>query len=226
MALKLTDYSSYREQMSSGTTLLKGENTMPQMKTLALGCFLSFALYYCIFVLTPLARTSTQAQTMQVDEKHTISILLDEVRQLRLALQAANLNGYRAQITIERLRLQQERTDRLMKELEFTRTQINEENSNRAQVVESVKFSESRLAKEFDVTRRADIEQEYKMLKAGLERYSQEEQRLRERETQLSTQLQVEQAKLNEINGRLDTWEQQLEKWQVMEKSQPSVKRP
>ena len=55
-----------------------------------------------------------------------------------------------------------------------------------------------------DPNAHADSESFIKVVKANLARLTQEDERLRSRETALDTELQAAQAKLNELNGQLD----------------------
>ncbi len=172
---------------------------------------------WCLMAPRPtLAQQASQpvapAQAGQSDQMQMLRALLDEVRQLRLALQRNNLTAYRAQILLERLRAQQERVDRLTRELEALRNELVESKPHQAQMAEVLKGIESRLNQETDQARRNELEMEQRMVKAQLEQQAQRDERQREREAKLMAQLQIEQAKLEEINSRLDALENELEK--------------
>ena len=66
-------------------------------------------------LLTVAKAYSSSAQPVQSEQ--TMQALLGEVRQLRLVLQRGNLNTHHAQITVERMKLQQQRVDRLHTQL-------------------------------------------------------------------------------------------------------------
>ena len=155
--------------------------------------------------------------TTQKDEQ-TLRSLLDEVRQLRVALQRANLNAYRAQITVERLRIQQDRVDRLARELEGVRREIMETESWSARLTERLKDLENQMNLETNASRRAQIETEYKDVKYGIEEGAKRQGQRRERETHLGKELQAEQLKLNELNDRLEALDREIEK-QVTEET-------
>lgn len=159
----------------------------------------------------------TNEAATQKDEQ-TLRSLLDEVRQLRVALQRANLNAYRAQITVERLRIQQDRVDRLARELEGVRREISEQGGWLARLPERLKDLENQLNVETNPTRRAQIETEYKDHKFSLEQTTKRAEQRREREAELGKQLQAEQLKLNELNDRLETLDREIEK-QVTEET-------
>jgi tetrahydromethanopterin S-methyltransferase subunit G len=144
--------------------------------------------------------------------------LLNEVHQLRLAIQRSNLNTYHAQVTLERFRLQQQRVDRLSERLENVRAEIAEIKPHQARALEDFKQIEDELAKETDPGKRRYLEGVQQPTREKLERLIQ----MQEQEAQLIAQLQLEQIKLNELNERLDTLQKELE---VVEKLLPSGKR-
>ena len=55
-----------------------------------------------------------------------------------------------------------------------------------------------------DLNRRAELESQIKLMKGELERLVRESERLQEREAAIDTEVQTNQAKLNELNGQLD----------------------
>lgn len=108
--------------------------------------------------------------------------------------------------------------DRLIEKLEGVRAEISRLRSRQARSPEDLKFIENELRKETDPAKRRDLEQAQQMLKHLPEELAQLEQQ----EAQLLAQLQPEQARLNEFNERLDTWQKELE---ALDKPQPSGKR-
>ena len=170
------------------------------------------------------AYSSSAVQPVQGDQ--TMQALLGEVHQLRLVLQRANLNTYHAQITIERMKLQQQRVDRLTTQLGEVRKQLAETRKAWSWIPGNMKTEEMRLTQETEATKRAEMERSIQRLKAELDELTQKEQQEQVYETQLQAQLQAEQAKLSELNERLDTLQRELETQMSSEKPQPSGKRP
>jgi hypothetical protein len=148
------------------------------------------------------------------------------VRELRLALQRSNLNTYHTQITIERMKLQQQRVDRLTSQLGDIRRQLADTRKALSQKSTELKSQEMTLAQETDATQRADRERYIRSLKTEFEETTQKEQQEQGYETQFQAQLQIEQAKLNELNEQLDTLQRELETQMSSDKPQPSGKRP
>jgi hypothetical protein len=69
---------------------------------------------------------------------------------------------------------------------------------------QQIKDTEELLERTLDPNGRLDMESRIKSMKAGLARIAPEEDRLRNRETTLETELQNLQAKLSELNSQLD----------------------
>jgi chromosome segregation ATPase len=170
------------------------------------------------------AFTGTVEQPVQADQ--TLQALLNEVRELRLAIQRANLKTYHAQVTTERMKLQQQRVDHLMAQLDGARNQIAATRKDIAQKLASLKGNDVGLAQETKAEERADRERYSQSLKTELEELTRKEQNEQALESQLNGQLQLEQLKLNEYNERLDKLERELEAQLSDEKSQQGAKRP
>lgn len=170
----------------------------------------------------PQAITNSVNQAQQGDNGQPMQALLNEVRQLRIAIQRSNLNTYHAQVTLERLRIQQQSVDRLNEKLGEVRERIAKAKIDQAQLPEHLRTVESKLSQETDPAKRRELENTQNQLKFESERLTQLETQGREMEAQLNGQLQTEQAKLNELNDRLDILQKELE---IEAKPQPNGKR-
>jgi chromosome segregation ATPase len=172
----------------------------------------------CVSFNNPKALTAPVNQSLPDDNEQPMQALVNEVRQLRLAIQRSNFSNYHAQVTLERLRMQQPRVDRLSEELMKVRAEISEIRSRQARLPEDLRRIENELLKETDPAKRRELEQAQQMFK----RYPEELAQWQEQEVQLIARLQPEQAKLNELNESLDALQKELE---VEYKSQPVGKR-
>jgi hypothetical protein len=76
---------------------------------------------------------------------------------------------------------------------------------------EQIKYVEAVLARLTEQNRREQVELEVKEMKARVASWSREEEQLREREAALTSELQIEQNKLSELNGQLETMVWQLD---------------
>ncbi|HLJ45564.1 MAG TPA: hypothetical protein VKU01_06135 [Bryobacteraceae bacterium] len=151
-----------------------------------------------------------QAPTPAPDNS-TLQALLQEVHELRLALERSTLIGPRVEIAVQRLRLQQEQVTRTTGQLYDARREIDqaigEQNKTAAQVEGLGKESQEST----DPARRQSIESIVKQLKFEGEQQQKSLESLRSREAELSARLQTEQASLDELRSRLDRLEQSLE---------------
>jgi len=92
----------------------------------------------------------------------------------------------------------------LTRQLENIHSQAADMRSARPQLEQQIKDAEDQLDRTPEPNAHADLESRIKAAKANLTRMTQEEERLRNRETALDGQLQTEQLKLNELNNQLD----------------------
>jgi predicted nucleic acid-binding Zn-ribbon protein len=95
--------------------------------------------------------------------------------------------------------------------LEDTRDQIANLQVQTTQMGEQARASESELDREADSKLRAAMEAELKGFKQIIEPLKQRIEQLKERETRLNLELQTEQGKLNELEGRLEGLEREIE---------------
>jgi len=193
----------------------------------------------CLFFLTTLGfasfgrsqtTTNNPAKAAQGENEQTMQALLYEVRQLRLAIQRSNLSSYQAQVIIERMRSQQLSVDRLTDRLRETRDQIFNWKIRTAleqsELQDRLKGWEDRLSEPVDDSTRHAREADLAITKKKLGLMAQEEAWMREKESQLAGQLQIEQARLAELNEQLETLRRELETPPAENKQPQSGKRP
>jgi predicted nucleic acid-binding Zn-ribbon protein len=144
------------------------------------------------------------------EDQELIKALLVEVRLLRQAFERLNLNGYRSQILVERIRAQNDKVARLSRSVDDARDEVSDTLTAVNQINERMKSTDAMVQQETDEKRRAPMEQELKELKLVADVQKQREQRVREREHRLTEQLRLEQAKLDDFEGRLDALEREI----------------
>jgi chromosome segregation ATPase len=173
------------------------------------------------------ASTNSAVQAGQSDGGQPMQELVSEIRQLRLAIQKTNLSTYHAQITIERMKLQQQRVYSLDAQLGAIRNQLASTRKILSQLSAQLKSCEEVHARETDAAARTVREGEIRGIKAELEEMIQKEQQQQEAETQLNTQFMLAQATLADLNERLDALQRELETHMTADKpQQQSGKRP
>jgi chromosome segregation ATPase len=141
--------------------------------------------------------------------------LLEEVRQLRLAVQKGSLSQHRSQLLLERIARQQDRVEGLNAEIEQVREQL-QVLSQPGRYDEELKGMEEAISRARNPQERARLEEAYDALKRSLEEQRQADQkeleRQRERERALAARLQTEQARLAELQEQLEAIEREMDK--------------
>jgi len=196
-----------------------------RIKSISIICL----LFLTVVVFASFGRSQTATSNTKVaqgDNEQTMQALLNEVRQLRLAIQRSNLSAYHAQLIIERMRSQRQLMDRLAERLRETRDRIANGKIPQAEFQHELKKIERLLSQDWPAERRQDMEEQQDMFKTRLAALAKEETRLQEVESQLTAQLQIEQARLAELNDQLDALQRELEMAPVENKSSQGGKRP
>lgn len=171
------------------------------------------AIAFITLVLCGLSwvKASSGQTSVEQRDNQTVTALLDEVRQLRLVMQRSGVAGYRAQITLERLKLQQARVDELLKEQTELRNRIKDFEQNIPNLTGQAAELQKMVGVATTPTERNDHERMIRRVNEAIEREKQQTQELREREPQVAARLQTEQVKLAELNESLDKLERELE---------------
>src|SRR5262245_64639532 len=114
------------------------------------------------------------------------------------------------------MRSQQQIVERLNERLRNTREEILRWKMyfplQQTEMQNQLKILETSVRESVEPNSRQRYEGEIEITKQRLGLLTQEETLLRERESQLTTQLQIEQAKLSELNDQLDSVQRELEK--------------
>ena len=184
-----------------------------------LGKLVTASFLSILLVSTAAAQTEKPAE-----ENQTLRTLLSEVRQLRKTMQTTGLNAYRGQLILERMRLANEQVERMAQKLEAAREDVEKIERTIPSFEEKSKVMETVLQQETDIARRAKLEFEIKEHKQQMERYKLLLTRAREREQQMSTELKTSQARLSELENRLDLLEREIEN--EIERLRSESKRP
>ena len=161
----------------------------------------------CLFVLVTsffAMPESALSQSARPTSEQSLQELVKEVRQLRATIQRMNAAAYKAQVALERLRLQQEQVSRISRDLNDIRDNLSELRSQQNRLKELVTRTESGV--ETGVKHPGELA----AIKAEFDTLNQRELRLSARETQLANELELERAKLNELNDRLNALELEI----------------
>lgn len=157
------------------------------------------------------AQSANGVQTAPDQDKQVLLELLQEMRQLRVALQRMQVVSQRAQVTLERIRLQQTHVDSISRTLENLRTHLADVKAARPAIEDDMRDMDELLNRTTDTSKRSDIEAQMKETKARLNTQTREEEQSHQRELELTGDLQAAQAKLNDLNTQLDSIMRELE---------------
>src|SRR5712692_9571580 len=152
---------------------------------------------------------SAMAQNGSSDPQ-TLQTLLTEVHQLRLALERSTQIAPRIQIAVERLKLQQEQVARVARQLDDLRRELDRNRESQPKIQQRLEQVSSAAAETADPQQRKDFDVVVKEVKLQSEQAEKSLQQLQVREGELASQLQSEQARLTELNDRLDQMERAL----------------
>jgi DNA repair exonuclease SbcCD ATPase subunit len=173
--------------------------------------FVQIAILLCLLGVAAYGQPPAANSKPAESDAQTVKALLDEVRQLRQVLQRNSVATYRAQVTLERLKLQQTQVNELIKEQTELRNDIKEMGRHVSQMPGQVAELEKMQAAATTPSERNEREMMIKGVKGEMENAKLRLQDLREREPQVTARLQTEQAKLHELNESLDKLERELE---------------
>ena len=167
---------------------------------LSLVCMLLLLVSFFAAPQDAVAQTKAAQQTSE----QSLQELVREVRQLRTTLQRINSAMYKGQVMIERLKLQQEQVARLSHEIGQVREELSELRGHQSRFKEALTNAEA--AVEAGTRKREELQD----VKMQLESFKEREERLVAREARLSNELELERARLNDLNDRLNALELEL----------------
>lgn len=148
--------------------------------------------------------TATESQGMQA--------LVAEVRQLRKDLQTSNGNALKAQVLLYRMQFQETAIARASERFNEARSRLTGVQHHRTEVTTTLKRLEEALENtETSSEDRKRFQTEISANKQELEALAVEEQQQQSAEMDAEEQLRTEQAKLNDIEERVDRLEKALD---------------
>jgi len=163
-----------------------------------------FSVCFLSFCASTLGQSPSSEQGMQA--------LVAEVRQLRKDLQASNGNALKAQILLQRLQFQEAAVARASERLNDARGRLAATQRHRAEVADtSRRFAELLENTETSSEDRQRFQGEISAKKQELEALAAVEQQQQAAEMEAEEQLRTEQAKLNELEERVDRLEKNLD---------------
>ena len=163
-----------------------------------------FSVCFLLFCASTLGQAPSNEQGMQA--------LVAEVRQLRKDLQMSNGSALKAQVLLYRLQVQEAAVARASERVSDSRGRLADTRRHLAEVTGRQKRLEESLDNaEISPADRKEFQVEIAAGKVQLENVTAEEQQRQAAEMDAEEQLRTEQAKLNELEERMDRLEKALD---------------
>ena len=140
----------------------------------------------------------------------TLSMLLAEVRQLRLALERTATTAPQIQLLGARLTVQNDRLARASADHDQARRELEDVTSESGELQRRLEEMEPSARETLKPELQRQVEEQANGMKQALAMLAAREQRLRAREAELAATLSAEQAQWFELNRRLDELERTL----------------
>jgi len=164
------------------------------------------------FGVIVLATSVAFCQTPPVKDRDALQALLDEVHQLRLAMEGMTGAAQRVQIALYGLQMQDSAVARATQRLDTARNKCLGLDGNRHHTAAEVQRMESGLASSTITEREAkEFKERLPGLKRELEEQTAEAQTCQAAEAEASSQLRNDQAKLLDLQDRIGRLDKALE---------------
>ena len=159
--------------------------------------------------------------------------LLNEMRQLRFALQQNALQQHRSALTLERIRREQDVIDMLEMDRSDLSDQVGDLSAEGRydEDLDAIRQYDGEIAEASDPREKAELAQEQSRVKRSLERKKKTDgeqlERLRERIKELDTKLQTSRSTIAFLRSQLDVLEREMERQvENAERKQAARNRP
>jgi hypothetical protein len=167
-------------------------------------------LALCLAVGLGLSAANASAQPSSTTTADPIPALLVEVHALRLALEQSAAVTPRVQLTLARLKIEEQRITQLAAQLDRARQELMQAHLLSQKWSEDVVDVEKRLQTEGNDKERKGLEIGLSDLKSRLKTQIASEEQIRNRENDAMQALNTEQSRWIELNSRLDELERLL----------------
>ena len=186
------------------------------MRTLvAISAFCLIAL----IVVTPrhaFAQSAAPAPQGQSATDQELREIAGELRLLRAEMRRISINAQRAQVLIDRIRLQQEQVARVRRDIGDVQEKLEQVRSDQARAKAMIKAV--RKQQEAGVRDEEDV----KAFTLAIEEFDNREQALLRKEAALATELELAQGNLAELDSKLDEIEREMAQPAADDKGQPA----
>lgn len=168
----------------------------------------TFGCLLCLLALVAAATVSPSPAGKAPNDPPTgndaaLARLLDEVHQLRVALERTSVANNRFQVAIERMRIQQAHMESIQRELGGVRSEISNLESSKESVNDRLQGFEERSG-QLAGSEYEELQAEVKRVKQAAAAIDRDLQTRRNREMELTSRLRQEETRLHEMDRELD----------------------
>lgn len=147
------------------------------------------------------------AASAQAADAQTLQTIAAEIQELRLAFERSNMITARLQLAFQRAQAQERRVDTLSREFDEARRQLSGDQMQHQRFIEEMTDLQNRIHQTPEGPARRQLEDQLKGMKSHLQMGGEQMRLRQEREIELRTAVQNEQARLKEFNERLSALE-------------------
>jgi hypothetical protein len=164
--------------------------------------------------ITSGARAQQPASAETTTDRATIQALLAEVRQLRMAIERSTSILPRINLAAQRYQMQQDRVDRLSRELRDVQNQASQQAAERDRLAGTLKRIEADSSEARDPAQRKEFEEAKRQLTFEIEQVAARERARQAQEIELLSQLQTERTNLSFFSDQLNALDKALQQQQ------------
>lgn len=146
----------------------------------------------------------------QASDTPTLQTLISEVRQLRIAIQAGNVFNHRAQIIIERIKIENDQLNTIKQTIEQLDDEIHTINQNLSRDNERLQELGNQIKTDVLGATSQDLKSEYASLNDIAAKQTQRKEWVKEKSAQLALLAQEKQAQLEKLYQKLDGLEKEI----------------
>ena len=158
-----------------------------------------------------LVASTASGQTLPTTDSQTLQALLAEVHQLRQELRTGSAVAQKTQILFFRIQTQETAVARLLQRADDARTKLVETQTTRKNFEGEAKRAQDSLEHTDNAAERKSLEDMVRYLKRRSLEAAEDEQQRQAKQIEAEEQLRIEQAKLNDLQTRLDELEKALQ---------------
>lgn len=156
------------------------------------------------------SNASSADDTNLAGDTSTLQTLISEVRQLRLAIQAGNVFNHRAQIIIERIKIENDQLNTIKQTIEQLDDEIQTINLDLAKDSERLQELGNQMKTDVLGASSQDARSEYESLSDIVAKQTQKKEWMKDKSAQSTLLAQEKQSQLDKLYQKLDGLEKEI----------------